>query len=117
MLNNKGNKYLCLWVAAIDGLLIQGNTLSAHHHAIHILGRDRKVRNVKILENKLSVGRIAVTGADVKDVEIRDNTFTGEGESKIIVVDTAFAEGKNNKGFSVEKHQPKKKRRKKKKAK
>ena len=104
IVGNTGNRYLCLWVMDIDGLLIQSNTVTAGGNAIHILSRNRPVNNLRILDNILTVGNIDVSTTNGTNIVIERNRFTGAGEGRILVDDPSWA-GENPR-FVVEKPKP-----------
>jgi hypothetical protein len=134
MINNEGNRYLCLWVMDIDGLLIEGNKVSAGGSAVHVLSGSRDIKDVVIRGNELTSGSISVTAATAKNLVIEDNKLAGsitvattgateaiavasnrhlgEKSSVISLTDTGWADA-SNEGFTVEQHVPREKRRKK----
>lgn len=101
IVGNTGNRYLCLWVMDIDGLLIRSNRVTAGGAAIHVLSGDRPVRNLRILDNELTQGRIDVTAGSAEGVEIARNRFVGEGEGRMVVDNPSWAH--DNERFAVEK--------------
>ncbi len=107
MIGNTGNRYLCLWVMDIDGLLIQSNKVSAGGAAIHVLSGDRPVNNLKILDNELTQGHISVSATSGRNIEIARNRFTGQGQGKISVDDTTWTH--DNVNFATEVHKPRQK--------
>ncbi len=109
IIGNSGNRYLCLWATNIDGLEIRGNKITADRHAIHILGRDRTVKNVTIADNELTAGGITVTSDRAQNITITGNRYTGSGPSHITVTKLDWVTG-DNKGFGKQLHVPKKKR-------
>ncbi len=94
-IGNSGNRYICLWVTDIDGLLIKDNKLSAKGAAVHVLADGRKVRNLTVSGNELSAGGITVTTADGQNIVISGNTYTGVGTNKIVVTDLAWVANDN----------------------
>jgi len=108
ILGNTGNRYLCLWTTNIDGLEIRGNKVTADRHAIHILGRDRTVKNVMIADNELTAGGITVTSEKAWNITITGNRYTGAGPGHITVTKLDWVQG-DNKGFEKQLHVPKKK--------
>ncbi len=100
MLNNVGNRYLCLWTTEIDGLLVQGNKVCAKGAAIHVLGKGKTIRNVKIIGNELSAGGINVSAGQPENIHIRKNGFTGLGNASITVDQLDWAT--DNRGFATE---------------
>jgi hypothetical protein len=99
IIGNTGNRYLCLWVMDIDGLLIQSNRVTATGAAIHVLSAGRPVKNLRILDNELTQGRIDVTAGSAEGIEIARNRFAGEGEGRIVVNDPSWAH--DNVNFAV----------------
>jgi len=96
LLNNTGNRYLCLWCVHVDGLLIQGNKVTATGAAIHVLGGGRTVRNLRIVGNELTAGRINVSARVAENIEIRGNRYAGPGVGRIEVGDLAWASYNEN---------------------
>lgn len=109
MTANIGNRYLCFWVIAIDGLLIEGNKISANGAAINLHCGARDVKHVKIAGNELSQGGIRVTAAVGEDISITGNRYTGEGTGSITADDLAWVG--DNEGFEVKQTPPPKKKR------
>ena len=109
IIDNTGNRYLCLWVTNIDGLEIRGNKVTADRHAIHILGRDRTVKNVTIADNELTAGDITVTSDKAQNITITGNRYTGAGSAHITVTNLTWVKG-DNKGFEKQLHVPKSRR-------
>jgi hypothetical protein len=108
IVGNRGNRYLCFWTTDIDGLLIQGNHISAGGAAVHVLGSGRTIKNVRILGNELSHGGIKVSTGSPENIEIRQNRFSGSGVGRIEVDNPDWA--KDNVNFTVERPQPRAKR-------
>ncbi len=77
LINNTGNRYLCLWVMDIDGLLISGNKVTAGGAAINILSNGRPVKNLTIINNELPNGDINVTGNQLLNITVKDNKVKG----------------------------------------
>lgn len=105
VIGNTGNRYICLWVTDIDGLLIQSNTVTESSRsfggqAIHVLSRQRTINNLRILENNVPQGGISVTASNGTAILIQGNRYTGEGSGKIIIDDLAWAN--DNANFFVE---------------
>lgn len=105
MLNNTGNRYLCFWTTDVDGLLVQGNKISATRAAIHVLGKGRTIRNVKIVNNELSAGGINVSAGQSENIQIQQNRFTGQAAGNITVDHLDWA--RDNQNFAVELPKPK----------
>jgi hypothetical protein len=109
IINNRGNRYLCLWDTPVDGLEIRGNRVSDDGDpAIHVLGRGHAVRNLRIVGNVVDLGAIQVTAAMAENTVIADNRYAGRGTGQIRVYDAKWV-GKNE-SFSVQIKQEKRRR-------
>ena len=105
IINNRGNRYLCLWSVDINGLLIQGNHVSDDGDPpIHVLGGKGGVHNLHIINNDvdcdINLRGIRVSAPEYSNIEIRGNRFVGKGTAKMSLQDTTWAKG--NTGFVVE---------------
>ena len=78
LINNTGNRYLCLWVMDIDGLLISGNKVTAGGAAINVLSNGRPVKNLTIINNELLNGGINVNGNQLLNITVKDNKVKGD---------------------------------------
>ncbi|MFW6061218.1 MAG: hypothetical protein ACOC93_00265 [Planctomycetota bacterium] len=99
--NNRGNRYICIWRPNVDGLRIEGNTVGDDGDpAIHVLGSDRSVKNLTIRDNKVTEGAIRVVAEEPENIEIEGNEYTADSGSKIIVNDADWVGG--NEGFVID---------------
>lgn len=97
--DNIGNAYLCLWVVDINGLNIHGNKISARGDAITVLSRGNTIRNLRIADNEVSLGGIAVSAHEADNIIIERNRFTGSTPAVLRVDDPSWA--RDNINFDV----------------
>ncbi len=101
MIDNRGNRYLCIWRTDVDGLTIEGNVVGDDSDpAIHIFGGGHPIRNVRISGNRITEGALRVTAGEPEAIEITDNTYAGVGKGRLRVDDAAWAE--SNENFELE---------------
>jgi hypothetical protein len=100
LLNNKGNRYLCIWRVPVDGLEIRGNSTGG---GINVLGCTNlraplPVKNVRIIGNTTIDSGINLTGRPAENNLVKDNTYQGApGKNKLVNESLAVLE--NNTGY------------------
>ena len=101
MVNNRGNRYLCIWRTDVDGLLIEGNLIGDDSDpAIHIFGSGHRIRNVTIRGNTVIRGAVRVAAGEPHNIRIHDNIYRGTGRGRLRVGDAAWTG--NNSNFDLE---------------
>lgn len=107
LINNKGNSYLCLWRAPMNGLLIKGNEIDTPNTmwgAICVNGRTHKskqlltVKNVHIVDNVTKRAGIMMMGKDGENNIIKGNRHEGENGFIRNLIEPK-AEVSDNKGY------------------
>ena len=103
--NNRGNAYLSLYkTAGIDGLLVEGNTITVDRGAAVYVSANRTkttfpIANARIVGNTLTGGGILLAGSPASGCAVTGNTYRGPGTGTIDL--QAKAEVADNKGFEV----------------
>ncbi len=103
ILNNRGNRYICIWRTDVDGLLIEGNLIGDDSDpAIHIFGGGHRIRDVTIRANTVIEGAVRVTAGEPHHIRIHDNTYRGTRPGRLRVGDAAWTGDNSNFELVVE---------------
>jgi len=109
LINNKGNSYLCLWRAPMNGLLIKGNEIDTPNKmwgAICVNGRTHRskkkliIKNVHILDNITRQAGIMIVGKEGENNIIKGNRHEGPNGFIRNLIDPK-AEVSDNEGYET----------------